>query len=144
MDLITRIMWEKWNHRGCYYQDQSGWGSYHTYSKSIDAKSGKWIERPEHGAQPAAEQKLRRRNCAAAALAHHRQPEYRERVEHIFGRGKMLFEHYPAEDRIVWSYWTPLAPFDIDGRAPKHWFGVHPSRPGYQVGEVGAMVEVYD
>lgn len=144
VDLSTRIMWEKWNRRGCYDQDQAGWGSYHTYGKSIDAKTGKWIERPD----TVLTQPLNKNFDAAIVLLRlwriTGKPEYRERVERIFGRGKMLFQHYPADDRVVWHYWTPLAVFDIDGRAPKHWVGVHPSRPGYQTGEVAAIVEVYN
>ncbi len=144
VDLTTRILWEKWNKRGCYYQDQDGWGSYHTYGKAIDTQTGKWIERPD----TVLTQPLNKSFDAAIVLLRlwriTGKPEYRERVERIFGRGKMLFQHYPTEDRVVWNYWMPHGAWDIEGRTPKHWVGVHPTRPGYQEGEVSAIVEVYD
>jgi len=144
VDLSTRIMWDKWNKRGCYHEDAAGWGSYHTHGRSIDAKAGKWLERP------GTLMTLPLNKSADAAIVLLRlwritgKPEYRERVEKIFGRAKMLLQHYPAEDRVVWHYWTPHAPYDMEGRAPRHWVGVHPERPGYQAGEVAMFVEVYD
>ncbi|HYF52103.1 MAG TPA: hypothetical protein VEJ63_22020 [Planctomycetota bacterium] len=144
IDLSTRMMWEKWNKRGCYYEDAAGWGSYRTHGRSIDMKTGKWVERP--GTMMT--QPFNKSADAAIVLLHlwriTGKPEYRERVEKIFGRGKMLLQHYPGEDRVVWAYWTPHAPYDMEGRAPRHWVGVHPERPGYQAGEVAMFVEVYD
>jgi len=144
VDLSTRIMWEKWNKRGCYYQDAAGYGSYRTHGRSIDIKTGKWVERPNTiMSQPF-------NKSADAALVLLRlwritgKPEYRERVERVFSRIKMLLQHYPDEDRVVWHYWTPHGPYDIEGQAPKHWVGVHSSRAGYQAAEVHMFEELYD
>ena len=143
-ELCTRIIWEKWNKRGCYYQDEAGWGSYRTHGKSIDVHTGKWLDRPDTMLSLPWNKSV---DAAIVLLRLWRisgKPEYKERVEKIFGRGKALFLHYPADDRVVWSYWMPHGPYDIEGRAPKHWVGVHPERPGYQAGEVDAIVEAYD
>jgi hypothetical protein len=144
VELSTRIMWEKWNKRGCYYEDAAGWGSYSTHGRSIDIKSGKWVERP--GTMMT--QPLNKSADAAMVLLRlwriTGKTEYRDRVERIFGRAKMLFWHYPDEDRISWSYWTPHARYDIEGKAPRHWVGVHSKRSGYQAGEVEMFVELYD
>jgi len=143
VDLATRIVWEKWNKRGCYYQDAAGYGSYRTHGRSIDTKSGQWVER----ANTILSQPLNKSFDTGIVLLRlwriTGKPEYKERVERIFSHGKMLFRLFPS-DRVVWSYWVPNAAYDIEGKAPKHWVGVHPSRPGYQVGEVEMIAEVYD
>jgi hypothetical protein len=70
--------------------------------------------------------------------------EYRDRVEKIFGRHKQMARYFRDEDRIVWNFWMPHGEYDMPGTSPKSWVGVHSSRPGYQAGEVGMFVEVYD
>lgn len=144
VDLCTRIMWEKWNMRGCYYQSQNGWGTYHAHGRAIDTKTGKWVERPT----TILSMPLNKNVDAAMVLLRlwriTGKPEYRERVERIAVCGKALFRHFPGDDRLAWAYWTPHAPYDIEGSAPKHWVGVHPHRPGYQAGEVANFVEMYD
>ncbi|MBI3830696.1 MAG: hypothetical protein HY291_14335 [Planctomycetes bacterium] len=144
VDLCTRMLWEKWNKRGCYYEDAAGWGSYRTHGRSIDTQSGKWLERPD----TILSQPLNKSADAAIVLLRlwriTGKPEYRERVERIFTRAKQIFLYYPEDDRVVWHYWTPHAPFDIEGKAPRHWCGVHPERPGYQSAEVSMFVEVYN
>ncbi|MCW8132876.1 MAG: hypothetical protein KIS92_21190, partial [Planctomycetota bacterium] len=144
IDLSTRIMWEKWNKRGTYYQDAAGYGSYHSHGRSIDTKTGVWLERP---AQMLTQPFNKSADAAIVLLRLWRitgKPEYKERVERIFSRVKMLFRHFPEDDRVVWQYWTPHGPWDIQGKAPKHWVGVHPERPGYQAGEVHMFEEVYN
>ena len=71
-------------------------------------------------------------------------PEYRQRVLKVFGRAKQMMRYLPDEDRVVWNFWMPIGPHDMAGRAPQSWVGVHPSRAGYQAGEVSHFVEVYD
>lgn len=143
VDLCTRIMWEKWNKRGCYYQAQNGWGSYREHGRAIDAKTGAWIERPD----TILSEPLNKNVDAAIVLLRlwriTGKPEYRERVEHIATCGKALFRHL-EDDRLAWAYWNPHGPFDMEGRAPRHWVGVHPHRSGYQAGEVADFVELYD
>jgi hypothetical protein len=140
--LSTRMCWEKWNRRGCYYED-GGLGSYHGYPRAIDPKTGQWMERPSLGLGDP----LNKNYVIAIAILRlwrvTGREEYRERVEKIFARAKAVWRYFADEDRVVWSYWIPHAPFDLEGRAPKHFVGVHPNG-GYQAGEVSAFVEVYD
>lgn len=143
-DLATRIVWEKWNKRGCYYEDAAGWGSYRTHDKYIDAKTGQWVARPA----TVISDNLNKHYSAGLVLLRlwriTGKPEYKERVKKIYGRAKTMWRYFPDEDRIVWNFWMPHGPYDIEGTAPKSWVGVHSSRPGYQAGEVGDFVEVYD
>jgi len=144
VDLSTRIIWEKWNKRGCYYQDAAGYGSYRSHGRSIDTKTGKWLDRPG----TLLSQPFNKSADAAIVLLRlwriTGKPEYRERVERIFSRMKMLYRHFPEEDRVTWQYWAPHGPYDIEGKSPKHWVGVHSARSGYQAAEVGMAVELYD
>lgn len=142
--LATRMIWDKWNARGCYYQDSHGFGSYHTHDKAIDkADRSKWVERPN-----VVSDNLNKHYKAGMVLLglYHLtgKTEYRDRVVAIFSRAKAMFRLLPDEDRIVWNFWMPHGPYDIDGTTPKSWVGVHPSRPGYQVFEASAFVSVYD
>jgi hypothetical protein len=144
VDLCTRILWEKWNKRGCYYQAENGWGTYHEHGRAIDTKTGKWVERPDTILSEPLNKNV---DVAIVLLRLWRitgKPEYRERVEHIAVCGKALFRYFTDDDRLSWSYWTPHGPYDMDGRAPKHWVGVHPHRSGYQYGEVHDFVEMYN
>ena len=143
-ELATRIIWEKWNKRGCYYQDGAGWGSYHAYAKRIDRKTNQWVEVPSE----AISDNLNKHYSAALVLLRlwriTGNEKFKERVIQIYGRAKTLWRYFPAEDRIVWNFWMPHGPYDLEGRAPKSWVAVHPSRAGYQAGEVEDFVEVYD
>jgi hypothetical protein len=143
-DLATRIIWEKWNKRGCYYQDGAGWGSYHTYSKLMDMKNHKWVDSPSNEISD----NLNKHYAAAQVLLRlwriTGDEKLKDRVIQICGRAKTMWRYFPDEDRIVWNYWMPHGPYDIEGRAPKSWVGVHPERPGYQAWEVSMFVEVWD
>ena len=143
-DLATRIVWEKWNRRGCYYQDGAGWGSYHTSGKLIDRKANQWVEVPS----AVISDNLNKHYAAALVLLRlwriTGNAQYKERVLQIYGRAKTMWRYFPDEDRIVWNFWMPHGPYDLEGRAPKSWVGVHSSRPGYQATEVADFVEVYD
>ncbi len=144
LDLVTRIMWEKWNHRNCYYQDAAGWGSYHTYDKLVDLKANKWVDAPSNEVSD----NLNKHYAASLVLLRlwraTGNEQYKDRVVRICGRAKTMWRYYPAEDRIVWNYWMPHGPYDLEGRAPKSWVAVHPDRSGYQAWEVSMFVEVYD
>lgn len=143
-DLATRIIWEKWNKRGCYYQDGAGWGSYHTAGKLIDLKANKWVDAPSE----LISDNLNKHYDAALVLLRlwriTGNEQFKQRVIQIYGRAKTMWRYFPDEDRIVWNFWMPHGPYDIAGRAPKSWVAVHPSRSGYQDAEVGMFVEVYD
>ncbi|MBN2584011.1 MAG: hypothetical protein JXL80_13180 [Planctomycetes bacterium] len=144
VDLATRICWDKWNRRDCYYEDAAGWGSYHTYGKLVDVKTNKWVDRPS---RTISENLNKHYSVSIVLLRLWRvtgKPEYRERVLKVYGRAKTMWRYYPDEDRIVWNFWMPHGPYDIEGSAPKSWVGVHSSRPGYQAGETADFVEVYD
>ena len=143
-DLATRIMWDKWNHRGCYYEDAAGWGSYHTYDKLVDLKHNKWVDMPSNEISD----NLNKHYAASLVMLRlwriTGNPQYKERVIHICNRAKSMWRYLPDEDRIVWNYWMPHGPYDLEGRAPKSWVGVHPDRSGYQAWETSMFVEVYD
>ncbi len=142
--LATRICWEKFNKRGQYYEDTAGWGSYHTHNKLIDVNTNKWVEVPSN----VISDNLNKHYTIGVVIARlYRvtgKPEYRERVLKVFGRAKQMMRYLPDEDRVVWNFWMPHGPYDIAGRAPRSWVAVHPSRPGYQAGEVGKFLEIYD
>jgi len=142
--LATRICWEKWNRRGCYYRDAAGWGSYSTYPRLIDLKANRWIDVPSRHIS----NNLNKHYSMSMVLLRlwriTGKPEYRERCLEVFGRAKVMWRHYPESDRVVWNFWMPHAPYDLEGRAPKSWVAVHPGRAGYQAGEVRNWVEVYD
>jgi hypothetical protein len=145
VDLAVRMCWDKWNARGCYYQDGHGYGSYHTHPRAI-AKDDrtKWVERPNH---LISDNLNKHYKASLVLLGLYRltgKAEYRDRVVALYDRAKAMFRLLPDEDRLVWNYWMPHGPYDIDGTAPKSWVGVHPHRPGYQAFEAEAFVEVYD
>lgn len=143
-DLATRIIWEKWNHRNCYYQDAAGWGSYHTTGKLIDLKANKWVDTPSEMISD----NLNKHYAASQVLLRlwriTGNEQFKNRVIAICGRAKTMWRYFPDEDRIVWNYWMPHGPYDLEGRAPKSWVAVHSDRPGYQEWEVSMFVEVYD
>lgn len=142
--LATRMCWEKWNKRGCYRQDGLGYGSYHTYEKAIDkADRTKWVPR----AEIVSDNLNKHYKIGLVILELWKltgKPEYRDRVIAIYSRAKAMFRLLPDENRVVWNFWMPHGPYDIEGTSPKSWVGVHPSRPGYQAFEVGAFLDVYD
>ncbi|MCZ7646260.1 MAG: hypothetical protein M5U26_13420 [Planctomycetota bacterium] len=144
LDLCTRIVWEKWNKRGCYYEDAAGWGSYHTHDKYIDEKTGQWVSRPNMVVSDNLNKHYSAGHVILRLWRATGKPEYKERVKKIYGRAKTMWRYYPDEDRIVWNFWMPHGPYDIEGTAPKSWVAVHPERAGYQAGEVSDWVEVYD
>ncbi len=142
--LATRICWDKWNHRGCYYEDQAGWGSYHTYGKLVDPKRNRWVDAPTR----VISNNLNKHYSVCHVLLRlwriTGKAEYKERVKSVFGRAKTMWRWHPDQDRVVWNFWMPHGPYDLEGRAPKSWVAVHPNRAGYQAGEVADWVEVYD
>lgn len=142
--MARRIMWEKWNHRGCYYEDDMGFGSYHAHDKGISTKTGKWVDR----SSSVISDNLNKHYAAGIVLLRlwrlDPRDEYKKRIVAIFSRAKHMWRYFRDEDRIVWNFWMPHGPYDIDGKAPKSWVAVHPSRSGYQAGEVADWVEVYD
>lgn len=144
LDLATRICWEKYNRRGCYYQDAAGWGSYHRYGRMIDLKSGKWVDTPSRCISDNLNKHYRMGLVLVRLWRATGKPEYKERVLKIFGRAKSMWRYFPDEQRVVWNFWMPHGPYDLEGRAPRSWVAVHPDRPGYQAGEVAMFVEVYD
>ena len=142
--LAIRMCWEKWNKRGCYYEDRIGYGSYHTYEKVIDPETETWIERKN---DPISDNlnKHYAMGIVCLKLWHLTGEEkYKDRVKSIFSRAKAMWRHYPEQDRVVWNFWMPHGPYDIDGSSPRSWVSVHPNRAGYQAGEVADIVEVYD
>jgi hypothetical protein len=142
--LATRICWEKWNKRGCYYEDEAGLGSYHTHGKLVDLKSGKWVDAPTRVISDNLNKHYSISHVLLRLWRITNKAEYKYRVMSVYGRAKTMWRYYPDEDRVVWNFWMPHGPWDIEGRAPKSWVGVHPERSGYQAGEVADWVEVYD
>lgn len=144
VEIATEICWTKWNARGCYYEDKAGWGSYHTYGKLIDPKTNQWVDTPSR----VISNNLNKHYSVSRVLLRlwriTGKKEYRERCLKVFGRAKRMWRYYPDEDRVVWNFWMPHGPYDLEGRAPKSWVAVHPNRAGYQSGEVADWVEVYD
>lgn len=143
--VTTRMCWEKWNRRGCYYQDAHGFGSYHTHPFAI-AKDDRtrWVPRPDHLISDNLNKHYKMGLVLLRLYRLTGQEAYRERVEAIYGRAKAMFRLLPDEDRIVWNFWMPHGAYDVEGTAPKSWVGVHPSRAGYQEFEAGAFLAVYD
>ena len=144
VDLATRICWEKWNRRQCYYQDEAGWGSYHTYGKLVDLKANKWVDAPSR----VISNNLNKHYSVSLVLLRlwriTGEEKYKKRVKSVFGRAKTMWRYFADEDRVAWNFWMPHGPYDLEGRAPKSWVAVHPGRAGYQAGEVADWVEVYD
>jgi hypothetical protein len=144
LDLATRICWEKYNHRGCYYEDAAGWGSYHTYGKLVDLKANKWVDAPNRTISDNLNKHYRMGLVLLRLWRATGKDEYKDRVLKIYGRSKTMWRYFPAEDRITWNFWMPHGPYDMKGRSPRSWVAVHPSSSGYQAGEVQMFAEVYD
>ena len=145
IDLATKMCWEKWNHRGCYYEDACGYGSYHTHPFAIDEKDpSKWVPRQQH----LISDNLNKHYTMSIVLARlwrlTGNPEFKKRIMAIEGRAKAMWRYFPADGRVVWNYWMPHGPYDMQGSAPASWVGVHPERPGYQACEVRDWLEIYD
>ena len=145
IDLSIKMCWEKWNHRDCYYEDASGFGSYHTHQLALEKEDlTKWVPRPELLFS------LNLNKHYQAAVVFTRlwrltgRVEFKKRAIAIFSRAKAMWRYYPEQDRVVWNFWMPHGAYDIEGTAPKSWVAVHPERPGYQAGEVADWVEAYD
>ncbi len=144
VELAVHIGWEKWNERETYNLDQ-GYGSYHTPLRYICAENWEWVERPSR----VISDNLNKHYAMGIVLLRlHRitgEEQYAQRVFEIFSRLKSMFRLLDDEDeRISWNFWMPHGPYDIEGRSPTSWVAVHPNRAGYQAGEVGRIVEVYD
>ncbi len=143
-DLTKRIGWEKWNHRGCYYRDAVGYGSYHTHGLVIDRATGKWTT---EGASMISDNLNKHSAMAIVLLRLYRvtgEEEYRTRAVEIFSRLKNMFRYFPEDDRVCWNFWMPHGPYDVNGSRLASWVGVHPSRAGYQATECARMVEAFD
>jgi hypothetical protein len=144
VDKAERIGWEKWNHRGAYYRDAAGYGSYRMPVQFINAQSGAWAPAP-----PVAHSENLNKHSAMALVMVRLwritgRVEYRTRAEEIMARLKHLFRYLPAEDRVTWNFWMPHGPHDIVNGKLASWVAVHPNRPAYQAEEVARMVEMYD
>ncbi len=144
LDLATRICWEKYNKRGCYYEDSAGWGGYHTYPKLVDLKANKWVDAPDRLISDNLNKHYRMALVLLRLWRATGNEEYRQRVLRVFGRAKTMWRYFPEEDRITWNFWMPHGPYDMDGRSPRSWVAVHPANGGYQAGEVEMFVEVYN
>ena len=142
--MATRICWEKWNRRGCYYEDATGWGSYHTYGKLVDLDRNQWVDAPSRVISDNLNKHYSVSHVLLRLWRITGNDEYKQRVKAVFGRAKTMWRYDPQADRIVWNFWMPHGPYDLKGRAPASWVAVHPSRAGYQAGEVADWVEVYD
>ncbi|MCC5829715.1 MAG: hypothetical protein JJU36_09750 [Phycisphaeraceae bacterium] len=144
LQLSKRIVWEKWNHRGCYYEDRSGWGSYRTHGKLVDPRTGRWVDRPNR----IISDNLNKHYHATDVLLYlwmiTGREAYRDRILSVAGRAKTMWRYFPSENRIAWNFWMPHGPHDIEGRSPRGWVGVHPDRAGYQASEVAMWVRLYD
>ena len=143
VDLVARMCYDKLEHRGMYYKDRLGYGSYHTYGKGIDTKSGEWVS---YGG--IISDNLNKHYTNGKALLRlwriTGEDKYKQRVVEIYSRHKAMRRYFPDEDRVVWNFWMPHGPYDITGNAPQSWVAVHPERAGYQAGETSDFVEVYD
>ncbi len=144
--LAERIGWEKWNRRGTYYRCTAGYGSYKMHDYLIDAETWEWTPQGD-GDRRRSDNLNKHHAMGTVFLRLYRisgREEYRERVIEIYGRMKNLFRLLPGE-RVTWNFWMPHGPHDLrDDGSLRSWVAVHPNRSGYQAGEVGRMVEVYD
>ncbi|MDF3131230.1 hypothetical protein P0Y35_18645 [Kiritimatiellaeota bacterium B1221] len=142
--LATKIAWDKFESRGQTYQCEDGYVSYPTYHKMIDAETGEWVEFPS---RVISNNLNKHYDIGITLLRLWRvtgREEFKERAMRIFARNKSMLRYYPEEDRVVWNFWMPHGPYDIEGSSTKSWVSVHPSRSGYQNGEVKMFVEMYD
>ena len=141
--LATRMCWDKWNKRDCYYQDAHGYGSYHRHPFLIDrADRKKWLPRPS---SIISENLNKHYEMGLVFLSLYKltgKTEYRDRVIAIFSRAKAMFRLFPDEDRVVWNFWMPHGAYDLEGTAPKSWVGLNSA--GYQSFETMAFLAVYD
>ncbi len=143
VDYAEKMCWEKWNKRGCNYEDAFGFMSYHTYSKQMDPRTNTWgIE-----TGVISDNLNKHYDMATVLLVLYRitgKKEYKEQAFKVYKRAKRMFRLLRDEDRIVWNFWMPHGPWDLKGTAPSSWVGVHSSRAGYQAGEVVQFIEAYD
>lgn len=144
LEKARTIGWEKWNHRGAYYRDGAGYGSYQMPARFISKATGQWVAA---AVEPMTENLNKHSAMAIVMLRLWRttgEMRYRLRAEEIFSRLKSLFRYLPEEDRVIWNFWMPHAPLDIRGEKLASWVGLHPQRANYQAEEVARIVEAYD
>lgn len=143
VDYADKMCFEKWNKRGCNYEDAFGYMSYHTYAKRMDPKKMEWVG----GGHVISDNLNKHYDMATVLLRLYRikgDEKYKKQVYKIYARAKRMFRYLRDEDRIVWNFWMPHGAYDLKGTAPASWVGVHSSRSGYQAGEVVQFIEAYD
>ena len=143
VDYAYKMCYEKWNKRGCNYEDAFGYMSYHTYSKRMNPETMEWVD----GGGVISDNLNKHYDMATVLLRLYRimgKKELKEQAYKIYARAKHMFRYIREEDRIVWNFWMPHGPYDLKGTAPSSWVGVHSSRAGYQSGEVNKFIEAYD
>lgn len=142
--LAESVLWEKFNSRGQFYTCSAGWVSYPTYGKMVRRSDWSWVDKPE---RVISNNLNKHYDLAHGLLRLYRmtgRDEFKERAIRVFGRAKAMFRYYDDEDRYVWNFWMPHAPYDMEGQSPRSWVSVHPSRAGYQSGEAKMFTEAYD
>jgi hypothetical protein len=72
-------------------------------------------------------------------------PEYKARAEKWYKLQKSRLTLKSDGTYQIWNYWEPAGAWDYrpDGKATKHWVGVH-DRAGYYEADVSGMVEAYE
>jgi hypothetical protein len=145
VELARRDVIEKWDRRGTSEEDgpYGAYRSWNRYGALGELKT--WRERSQIAGSNLALPFNKQNDMALVALRLYRitgEQRDRRRAEKIFAYQKSRFQYF--DHHVVWNYWEPFGPRDVDVEAGKtrHWVGVHPYR-NYQEREVEQMVEAW-
>ena len=145
--LAARNFAEKWDKRGCWYDD-GPYGSYIGFHKFIapGGKSKQWIIDPTADRAGISHPFNKQLDAAQVFLRLYNitgKQRYRARAERIYLTLKSHFQYF--DGHYCWNYFEPLTPADVDlqKKDTKHGVWVHPFRSGYQAGEVEKIAEAY-
>lgn len=144
--LAKRDFVEKWDKRGCFYDDDP-YGSYIFPVNFLKPGNlSEWVYAPDASRAGVSLPFNQQMDLAEVCILLSRitgEEFYWDRAEKIFLTFKSHFQFF--DDHYCWSYWDPLTPGDVDLKRndTRHWVGVHEWRSGYQASEVVKIVKAY-
>ncbi|MBI1388102.1 MAG: hypothetical protein GC154_06610 [bacterium] len=145
IELASHDLIEKWDKRGTWHED-GPYGAYVSWDHYLTEDNlAEWRILPVDKSNLSLP--FNKQNAMAlACLRLYRiggDEAYRDKALKIFNFMKSRMTHF--RDHMVWNYWEPFGPWDVDPGKPntlRHWVNVHPYRD-YQAVEVEQISEAY-
>jgi hypothetical protein len=145
---LSRLIFEKWDHRGAWRDAESGGKISVVLPFGIDRSTGQWttgymtrdapgngFSHPNNKANLVASWLLSMFDATGEST-------YKEIAEKWFELMKSRLRVGSDGTFEIWNYWQPAGPWDYIHKAPKHWIGVH-SNSGYYNLDVQGIVLAY-